>query len=144
MTDDEFWDLLSEKLRPYPPVHLARFYAKTQEEIAQLPPARALLLYAIQYQALKYRDTVPVAVKNELKYLDVDFDLHREVAPRIQWFRIAEEEYNGADEDEPWWKPRRNCETELPSRRLTQRASLDQGWPNEENAKPQKENVWYN
>ena len=120
MTDDEFWDLLSEKLRPYPPMYLARFYAKTQEEIAQLPPARALLLYAIQYQALKYRDTVPVAVKNELKYLDIDLNLHREMPIPIQWFRIAEEEYNGVEEDDLWWHPGRDGETMLPSERLAE------------------------
>ena len=129
VTDDEFWDLLHEKLRPYPPMHMARFYAKSQEEIAQLPPARALLLYAIQDQALEHRDAIPVALKNELKYLDADLNFHREVALKIQRFRIAEDEYNGADEDEPWWKLGRNCETEPPSQRLTQRVPLDQGWP---------------
>ena len=135
MTDDEFWKQLHEKQRRYPPYHKARFYARTKEELAQLPCARALRLYAIEYMAARNFDCVPVALKNELKYIDVDLNFHREVAPKIQWFRIAEDEYNGADEDEPWWKPGRNCEIKPPSQRLTQRAPLDQGWPEEGSAR---------
>lgn len=131
MTNDEFWKLLHEKQRRYPPYHKARFYVRTQEEMTQLPCARALRLYAIEYMAARNLDCVPIALKNELKYLDVDLNFHREVAPKIQWFRIAEDEYNGADEEELWWKPGRNCEIEPPSHRLTQRASVDQGWPEE-------------
>ena len=138
MTDDEFWALLHEKQRRYPPYRKARFYARTQEEMAQLPCARALRLYAIEYMAARNFDCVPVGLKNELKYLDVDLNFHREVAAKIQRFRIAEDEYNGADEDELWWKPGRNCEIEPPSQRLTQRAPLDQGWPEDEDVKPRK------
>ncbi len=125
MTNDEFWKLLHEKQRRYPPYHKARFYARTREEMTQLPCARALRLYAIEYMAARNFDCVPVALKNELKYIDVDLDFQREVAPKIQWFRIAEDEYNGADGGEPGWKPGRNGETEPPSQRLTQHAPLD-------------------
>ena len=118
VTDDEFWALLHEKQRRYPPYHKARFYARTQEEMAQLPCARALRLYAIEYMAARTFDCVPVGLKNELKYLDVDLNFHREVAPKIQRFRIAEDDYNGADEDELWWHPGRDDEPMLPSERL--------------------------
>ena len=106
--------------------------------MAQLPCARTLRLYAIEYIVARNFDCVPVGLKNELKYLDVDLNFHREVAPKIQRFRIAEDEYNGADEDELWWKPGRNCEIEPPSQRFTQRAPLDQGWPEDEDVKPRK------
>ena len=87
-------------------------------------------LDGIEYEALHHSpEEIPLWLKNELKYLDVDLSFHRDVALKIQRFRIAEDEYNGADEDEPWWKLGRNCETEPPSQRLTQRAALGQGWP---------------
>ena len=80
-------------------------------------------MFLIEYEAIwRSTDEVPIALKNELKYLDVDLNFHRDLSYSIQWFRIAEDEYNGADDDELWWKPGRNCETEPPSQRLTQRA----------------------
>lgn len=89
-------------------------------------------LDGIEYETWhRSTEDIPLWLKNELKYLDVDLNFHREVALKIQRFRIAEDEFNGADEDEPWWKPGRNCEIEPPSQRLSQRASLDQGWPEE-------------
>lgn len=92
--------------------------------------AALMRLDGIEYEAWhRSTDEIPLWLKNELKYLDVDLNFHREVARKIQWFRIAEEEYNGADEDEPWWRAGRDDETAMPSQRLTLRTALGQGWP---------------
>ena len=47
-------------------------------------------------------DLLP-AFRNELIYGGGRFVRTREVPVPIQWFRIAEDEYNGADEGELWW-----------------------------------------
>lgn len=115
MTDDEFWALLEMKRRRFPKGREALYYGVRPTE--RLYP-RAVRLYVIEREARRLRDDLPVWLKNELKYLDVDLNLHREVGTRIQWFRIAEEEYNGVDEDELWWRSGRDNETRLPSERL--------------------------
>lgn len=135
MTDDEFWALLREKQSRYRRPPLPRGRAAKRRFNNSLEPivcAVLMRLDGIEYEAWhRSTEEIPLALKNELKYLNVDLNFHREFAPKIQWFRIAEDEYNGADDDEPWWKPGRNCEIEPPSQRLSQRASLDQGWPEE-------------
>ena len=133
VTDDEFWVLLREKQRLYRLPPMSRGSVARRRFNRSLEPfvcAALMRLDGIEYETWhRSTDEIPLWLKNELKHLDVDLNFHREVARKIQWFRISEEEYNGADEDEPWWKPGRNCETELPSRRLTQRAPLGQRWP---------------
>ena len=135
MTDDEFWALLREKQSRYrrPPMprgSVAR--RRFNRSLEPLVCAALMRLDGIEYEAWhRSTEEIPLWLKNELKYLDVDLNFHREVALKIQRFRIVEDDYNGADEDEPWWKPGCNCETEPPSQRLTQHAPLDQGWPDE-------------
>lgn len=135
MTDDEFWALLREKQSRYRRPPMPRGRAERRRFNNSLEPfvcSALMRLDGIEYEAWhRSTEEVPLWLKNELKYLDVDLNFHREVALKIQRFRIAEDEYNGADKDEPWWKPGRNCEIEPPSQRLTQRAPLAQGWPNE-------------
>lgn len=129
MTDDEFWALLKEKQSRFARPSPRSVWEWFQKTIAQAMSPRELRLHAIEAEAGLWNGEIPLWLKNELKYFDVDLNLYREVALKIQWFRIAEETYNGADEDELWWKPGRNCEIEPPSQRLTQRAPLDQGCP---------------
>ena len=133
MTDDEFWALLREKQSRYRRPPMPRGSVARRRFNRSLEPfvcAALMRLDGIEYEAWhRSTEEIPLWLKNELKYLDVDLNFHREVALKIQRFLIAEDEYNGADEDEPWWKLGLNCETEPPSQRLTQRVPRDQGWP---------------
>lgn len=72
----------------------------------------------VRNAVLDGRGLPPLWAKNELRYLDTYLTPCEAEQPiRIQWFRIAEDGYNGADEGELWWKGNIYSE-DLPSERL--------------------------
>ena len=109
--------------RPAPEMSDEDFYAlmeKMDESAARrqdIPRMRRIA--ALRGVALvEGRGSVPLWVKNELRYLDTYLTpCEAEQPVPIQWFRIAEDGYNGADEEELWWKGNIYAE-DLPSERL--------------------------
>ena len=78
----------------------------------------SLTLWKLGVALVEGRGSVPLWVKNELRYLDTYLTPCEAEQPiPVQWFRIAEDGYNGADEGELWWKGNIYAE-DLPSERL--------------------------
>ena len=87
MMDDEFWALLREKQSWYRRPPMPRGRAERRRFNNSLEPfvcAGLMRLDGIEYEAW-YRSTeeIPLWLKNELKYLDVDINFHREVALKV-------------------------------------------------------------